>query len=108
MKRMLLPFAVLVLAFAGTPVVRSAPQGAEELARRQYDSGLSFVQNGRYAEALKDFQAVVDSFPQSSAADDALLQICLYQLDVAQDLTAAQTAADKLLKEYPASDSAPM
>ena len=108
MKRMLLSLGFAVLAFTATAEVRSASQASEELARRQYDSGLSFVQNGRYAEALKDFQAVVDSFPQSGSADDALLQICLYQLEIAQDTAAAQLAADKLLKDYPASDSAPM
>jgi outer membrane protein assembly factor BamD (BamD/ComL family) len=69
---------------------------------------LSFSQNGRYAEALKDFQVVVDSFPQSSVADDALLQIALYHLETARDLSAAQAAVDKLLKDYPSSDAAPM
>jgi len=108
MKKLLLPVGLLIFAFTAAAEVRSAPQASEDLARRQYDSGLSFVQNGRYAEALKDFQAVVDSFPQSASADDALLQICLYQLEIAQDTAAAQLAADKLLKEYPASDSAPM
>ncbi|MEO5897433.1 MAG: tetratricopeptide repeat protein [Vicinamibacterales bacterium] len=104
----LLPLAFVVLAFTATAEVRSATQSSDDLARRQYDSGVSFVQNGRYTEALKDFQAVVDSFPQSASADDALLQICLYQLEIAQDQAAAQTAVDKLLKDYPASDSAPM
>lgn len=83
-------------------------QNPEEFARRQYDSGMSFLQNGRYAEALKDFQVVVDSFPQSAVADDALMQVAMYHLDVARDLAAAQLAADKLLKDYPNSDSAPM
>lgn len=87
---------------------RPAAQNAEDLARRQYESGRSFVQNGRYEEALKDFQAVVDSFPQSAVADDALLDIALYHLDVARAPAAAQAAADRLLKDYPASDSAPM
>ncbi len=96
---------VALVAVAG---VRFAAQGSEDLARRQYDSGLSFVQNARYAEAIKDFQAVVDSFPQSSVADDALLQIALYHLEIGRDMTAAQGAVDKLLKDYPASDSAPM
>ena len=82
--------------------------GGRRSARRTYDSGVTFVQNGRYAEALKDFQAVVDSFPKSSVADDALLQIALYQLEAARDLAAAQAAAERLLKEYGASDSAPM
>ena len=80
----------------------------EEFARRQFESGLSFLQNHKYAEALKDFQVVVDSFPKSSVADDALMQIAMYQLDVAHSLQAAQAANDRLLKEYPDSDSAPM
>lgn len=85
-----------------------AAQNPEDFARRQYDSGVTFLQGARYAEALKDFQAVVDSFPQSAVADDALMQIALYQLDVAHDLAAAQAAADRLVKDYPNSDSAPM
>jgi outer membrane protein assembly factor BamD (BamD/ComL family) len=69
---------------------------------------MTFLQNGRYAEALKDFQVVIDSFGQSAVADDALMQIAVYQLDVAHDMVAAQAAADRLLKDYPNSDSAPM
>jgi TolA-binding protein len=80
----------------------------EELPRRQFDSGRSFMQGGRYAEALKDFQAVVDSFPRSSVADNALLEIALYHLDIAHDANAAQGAVDKLLKEYADTDAAPM
>jgi TolA-binding protein len=108
MYRVLMPLGAAVLALAALAEVNPSAQGGEDLARRQYDSGLAFVQNGRYAEALKDFQAVVDSFPKSAVADDALLQIAQYQLDVAHDQDAAQTAADRLLKEYASSDSAPM
>src|SRR6266498_1017317 len=78
--------AVLAIVLVGAPSTRFAAQGSDELARRQYESGVAFTQNGRYAEALKDFQVVVDSFPQSTVADDALLQIALYQLEVAHDL----------------------
>jgi TolA-binding protein len=107
MKNPLLP-GILILVLALTSQARFAAQGSEDLARRQYESGRSFIQNGRYTEALKDFQAVVDSFPQSAVADDALLDIALYHLDVARDNAAAQAAADRLLKDFPASDSAPM
>jgi TolA-binding protein len=95
----------LALVLAASP---SAQNNNEDFARRQYDSGLSFLQAARYAEAMKDFQAVVDSFPQSAVADDALLQIALYHLEVAHDEAAAQGAADRLIKEYPNSNSAPM
>ena len=99
----------LAVASAVFGVALGAQQNnTEEFARRQYDSGLSFMQNRRYAEALKDFQAVVDSFPKSTVADNALLEIALYHLDVTRDVAAAQVAADRLLKEYPDTDSAPM
>ncbi|MBS1818077.1 MAG: tetratricopeptide repeat protein [Acidobacteria bacterium] len=98
--------AVALLAALG--VSAGAQQNNEEFARRQFDSGMSFLQNHRYTEALKDLQAVVDSFGASSVADNALLQIAQYQLEVAHDLDTAQGAVDKLLKDYPDTDSAPM
>ena len=85
-----------------------AQGNAEEFARRQYESGLTFLENRRYGEALKDFRSVIESFPTSSVADNALLQIAVYQLEVARDAAAAQTATETLLKGYPDTDSAPM
>lgn len=98
--------ALLLVATLGGSA--GAQQNNEEFARRQYDSGMSFLQTQRYAEALKDLQAVVDSFATTSVADNALVQIAQYQLEVARDLDAAQAAVDKLLKDYPDTDSAPM
>ena len=83
-------------------------QSNEDLPRRQYESGLAFLKGQRYSEALKDFQAIIDSFPRSQVADNALLQVALYQIDIAKDLGAAQSAIDQLLKTYPETDSAPM
>jgi outer membrane protein assembly factor BamD (BamD/ComL family) len=103
-----MPARVALLCLLVATGAGAGAQSPEEFARRQYDSGLSFLQNARYAEALKDFQIVVDSFPQSAVADDALMQVALYHLDVAHDQVAAQAAADRLLKDYPNSDSAPM
>jgi TolA-binding protein len=94
----------LAAALGGT----AGAQNQGDFAQRQYDSGLEFMQNQRYVEALKDLQVVVDSFPKSAVADDALMQTALYHLDVARDLEAARTAADRVLREYPESDSAPM
>jgi TolA-binding protein len=101
--------AVLAAAIAVGSTMLSAQQASnEELPRRQFESGMSFMQGGRYTEALKDFQAVIDSFPRSQVADNALLQTALYYLDVAHDPSATQQAIDKLVREYPESDSAPM
>src|SRR5258705_10021025 len=102
-----LPFFATAL-LVGSTLVTGQQAANEELPRRQFDSGMSFMQGGRYLEAIKDFQAIVESFPRSQVADNALLQIALYQLDVAHDAVSTQQAVDKLVKEYPESDSAPM
>jgi TolA-binding protein len=101
--------ARIVLGLVATlGVSAGAQQNNEEFARRQFDSGMAFLQNHRYTEALKDLQAVVDSFGTSGVADNALLQIAQYQLEIAHDPEVAQGAVDKLLKDYPDTDSAPM
>jgi TolA-binding protein len=81
---------------------------SEALARRQFQSGLAFLAEGRYEEALKDFQAVLDAHPDSSVADDALLAIATYHLEVAADLDTAQASVDLLLRSYASGDAASM
>ena len=100
---------ILVIASC-VPVMAGAqaPASPEEFARRQYESGLEFLHAGKYTEALKDFEAVVDIYPASSVADEALLAIARYQLDVQRNPMAAQTTAESLLKKFPASDSVAM
>jgi TolA-binding protein len=97
---------IAALLAAGTVV--GAQGNAEEFARRQFESGMAFMQSGRYTEALKDFQSVIDSFAKTSVADNALLETALYQLEIIRDPSAAQTSVDRLLKDYPDTDSAPM
>ncbi len=102
-------FARLVLiGVAALGVGVAAQPNNEEFARRQYESGLTFLRNHRYTEAIKDLQAVVDSFSTSLVADNALLEIASYELEGSHDLDAAQEAVDKLVKDYPDTDSAPM
>jgi TolA-binding protein len=99
----------LALVLSGPlPSARAQSGNADEFARRQYDSGLEFMRAGKLTEALKDFQAVVDNYPATSVADDAMLAIARYQLDVARDPAAAQATAEALVKKFPASDSVPM
>jgi hypothetical protein len=61
----------------------------EVQARRTLESGRSFLRDGNHGEALKDFQSVLDRFPTSSVADDALLEIATYQLEIQRDPAAA-------------------
>ena len=85
-----------------------AAQSNEEFARRRLESGLSFLKAQNYVEALKDFEAVAQTYPTSSVADDALLQIAMYQLEIAHDAAAADARVKEILKTYSTSDSAAM
>jgi tetratricopeptide (TPR) repeat protein len=62
---------------------------------------------GNYTEALKDFRAVADTHASTSVADNALLEIARYYLDVINDTKQATTAVEAILTKYPTSDSAP-
>ena len=83
-----------------------AAQNPNELARLQYEFGLGLLQKQQFIEALKDFQAVVDSYPTSTVAADALIEIARYHLEVARDAQAAQAATDIILKKYPSTAAA--
>jgi outer membrane protein assembly factor BamD (BamD/ComL family) len=99
---------ILASVVGAVPLLAQAPATPEEFARRQFESGLEFLRTGRDTEALKDFRAVVDNYPATSVADDALLMIAQYELDVRRDYAAARASADGLLKKFPASDSVAM
>ena len=98
----------LVLLGCLAPPSLSAQPNVEEQARRQFESGLEFYRAGRYAEALKDFQTVAEGYATSTVADDAMLAIAEYHLDVLHDPIAARTAAETLVKRYATGDAAPM
>jgi TolA-binding protein len=96
------------LALVLTAPTLGAQANVEDQARRQFESGLEFYRAGRYAEALKDFQTVAEGYATSSVADDAMLAIATYHLEVAHDPVAARTAAETLVKRYATGDAAPM
>lgn len=84
-----------------------AGSNGEAFARRQYESGLAFMRDGRYQEALKDFQAVVDNHPSSAVADQALLQIATYHFEQARAVAKAAAVLEQLLKAHPTGRAAP-
>ena len=104
----LVAMAVGLVLATGATLAGAQDPATEGAARRRYESGLTFLAEKKYSEALKDFQAVVDSYQQSRVADAALLRIAEYQLDVVGDIAAAQTAVDLLQKKYGNSESGPM
>ena len=91
---------------AMTAAVPAFAQGEEDQARRQLESGRSFARQGNYAEAVRDFRVVADTYAATSVADDALLELARYYFNIARDTKEATTAVETLLKRYPTSDSA--
>jgi outer membrane protein assembly factor BamD (BamD/ComL family) len=104
----LIPFVLVAAALAAAPASSLAAQAPdEEQARRQLESGRSFMRQGNYTEAIRDFRVVADTYAATSVADNALLEIARYYFDIAPDLKEAATAVESILKRYPTSDSAP-
>lgn len=99
--------AMLLSTASAVALTAQSSTSDEEVSRRQLESGRSFARQGNYQEALKDFRAVADTHGTSSVADNALLEIARYYLDVGGDTRQAQQAVDAILKTYPTSDSAP-
>ena len=104
----LLKLCALAVA-AGVSVMPVRAQSNDEVqARRQLESGRTFLRALNYGEAVKDFEAVLQRYPTTSVADDALLELATYQLEVQRDPAAALTRAKELQSKYPTSDSAAM
>ena len=79
----------------------------ERAAERRFRSAEQFYAGGRYGQALRDFEAILDTMPASRLADDAALRIARYRFEVEGDPGAAEEMVDRLLRAYPAGDSIP-
>jgi outer membrane protein assembly factor BamD (BamD/ComL family)/urease gamma subunit len=99
---------LLVAAAVAIAAMPLRAQSNEELARRTLESGRTFLQSRNYGEAVKDFEAVLQRYPTSSVADDALLELATYQLDVQRDLAGSLARVKELQSKYSTSDSAAM
>lgn len=100
-------WACLLVAVLSAGTLDARQAANEDVARRQLESGRAFARQGNYTEALKDFRAVAETHAATSVADDALLEIARYYLDVAGDAAQASAAVDAILRNYATSDSAP-
>ncbi len=78
---------------------------ADLVAHQQNNAGVLYLQ-GRLAtngtEAMKDYQSILDNFPKSEWADDALFAISQYYYSLGLYKT-ADLKLQELKKEYPAS-----
>ncbi|MDE3260758.1 MAG: hypothetical protein OYL41_02125 [Acidobacteriota bacterium] len=79
----------------------------ERAAERRFRSAEQFYAGGRYGQALRDFEAILDTMPGSRLADDAALRIARHRFDVEGDPAAAEEMLDRLFRAYPAGDSIP-
>lgn len=96
--------AVLLIVF---PCVAWGQGASTELARQHLESGTQFYEQGRYNQALNDFQIIVSSMADTEYADDALLRIGRYYLDIEEDFEKAKANLDALLQSYPTGNAAP-
>ncbi len=79
----------------------------------QFNLGMAFEKQGKYPEAVAEYQTVIDRYPESDLADDALYQIAYVFFRQARagsnDQTLAQKARDgfqDFLLRYPDSEKA--
>lgn len=103
-----LKLAPLVL---GLPLVVVRPAAAQtqsnELARQHLESGIQFYNQQKYRQALNDFNIIVTSMAGTDVADNALLRIGEYYLEVEESFAKARESFEGVLQRYPTSDSAP-
>jgi TolA-binding protein len=107
-RRRVFGWSCLACLVLGALPAAQTGRDQEETARLRFQSGLAFLAQQRYGEAVKDFTAVTTGFPNTAVADDAWLELARYYLEVAGDLPQAQAAVEALATKYPASDSAAM
>jgi TolA-binding protein len=87
--------------------VTAGAQSDEATARQLFQSGQSLLGRHQYKEAVDAFTSVLSTAPRSAVADDALYEIARYQFEILADTKTADASADRLLKDYADSDSAP-
>ena len=92
------------------PLLLAQPRTGPELERaaeRRYRSAEQFYGGGRYAQAIRDFEAILEVMPESRLADDAALRIARHRFEVEGDLAAATAMVGRLLGEFPAGNAVP-
>ncbi|BBB31885.1 hypothetical protein TTHT_0261 [Thermotomaculum hydrothermale] len=71
---------------------------------RIYESGMAFLLNKNYSEAIKEFQTLVEQYPQSEKADEALLEIGKYYYLIGEKDKALKYF-DRVINDYKSSNS---
>lgn len=98
--------ALTLLVLFGLTDRTDAQAQSSETARKHLDSGVRFYEQGQYKQALSDFEIVV-SMNDPTYADDALLKIGEYYLQIEEGFEKAREYFGRVLQDYPTSDAAP-
>ena len=109
------PAAACALALGlfagGAPASGAGAQPAsaeiEEAAERRFLSAEQFYRGGRHAQALRDYETVLQAMAGSRLADDAALRIAFHRFEVEGNPMAAAEMAERVLTEFPAGDAIP-
>ncbi len=72
--------------------------------QRLYESGLAFEANQNYEQAMREFKLLLERYPKSAFADDALLEMGLYHFKQG-DSEKAEGFLNRVVSEYGKSDS---
>ncbi len=98
---------LVLLGWIAADSAASAQGGPSDIARQHLESGRQFYNQERYKQALNDFKIIVTSMAETDYADDAMLHIGQYYLEVERDFDKARQSFDALLQRYPTGDKAP-
>lgn len=101
-------WALIGLAVASPLAAQTETEALiERAAERRFRSAEQFYSGGRYAQALRDFEAILDTMPRSRLADDAALRIARHRWEMEGDPAGAEAMVDRLFRAYPAGDTVP-
>lgn len=112
-RRVVVGLAVGVLGGGGLAPVAAAPaqppanEELEQAAERRFLSAEQFYRGGRQAQALRDYETVLEAMADSRLADDAALRIAVHRFEVEGNPAAAEEMAERMLAEFPAGDAIP-
>jgi TolA-binding protein len=98
--------ATMLAVLLGTTLSLQAQTQSSDTARKHLESGIQFFEQGMFKQGLNDFEIVV-SMADPEYADDALLKIGEYYLEIEEDFAKAQDFFDQVLQNYPTKDAAP-
>jgi TolA-binding protein len=101
------PLAVALVAVVASARVVVPENTPDTQAAGLLEDGRAYWAKKQYKQALDNFNTIVTSFGTTDSADNALLEIGRYYMEIEPNLDKAREAFDQVAKRYPQSDGAP-